>query len=449
MKPVIGIWLEFGFHDVKKYIHSGFYKQIAHSFNIVWFSIDKESKEFDDYFRSTGFPVKYIDVEALAKKTLKIEGYNIAIRKAWMKKNSIGVFNNYTQQRERKFRDEIAGLGIIKSLLEKITLLVTERYYFSKYVDSLFKQYNIVTVLSTNSYSTFSKAFMITAQANHLKTFYLVNSWKDLYINDFVPFTKLTGMFVWSERMKKEYLLHMPYLREDSLYVTGNPTFDTFVFSPAKQPRNYYSEKYGIDENADWLYYTMAPPSPSRNDEIEIAIAIAKTLLKHYSKHEKVILLRRNPNHSKEDFLEMNLPENLILTTHYSTYDIEKDMIVQSQEGEDEWLDLVTYSTLNISIPSTVSLEFLLKNKKIININFGSNGKYDQRLKQFVEAEFYKPLFERSDVVLCNSPEEIIEVINSYSKHEDEKQEDAIISVPENGASVEIVRILADIEGEK
>ena len=48
-KPKVAILLEFGFHEIKKYINNGFAIELSKEFDIVWFAMDKGSKGFHDY----------------------------------------------------------------------------------------------------------------------------------------------------------------------------------------------------------------------------------------------------------------------------------------------------------------------------------------------------------------------------------------------------------------
>ena len=437
MKPVIAILIEYGFHEVKKYIHSGFYKKLSIDFKIIWFVIDKKNEVLNDYFESTGFPVVYLKFVAEEKPSLNIEILNNSVRKAWMRTQGIRLHHYYKQQREVKLRDKFLGIGFIKTIIENNIFGSLRKYYHSQKLEKLFLEYRVDTIFTTSYRSTQSKEFIYTAQNLGFNSWFLVNSWKDLYLGNFLP-NNLTGLFVWSESMKKQYLHHMPYLKSNSIYVSGNPTFDYMLFSEITYSREYYAKKYSINPNADWLYYTMLPPG-NLNDEIEIIRLIADALHKKYTSDEKIILLRRNPNHDIDDFIDANLPENVVLTDHYCTYDKKTDMILQSPEGEVEWFDLVNHVSINISVPSTVTLEFLLREIPILNIGFGSKGEKDSRLDQYIHSEFYKPLFKRKDVVLNHS---VNELIINIDKVKSVKEDNDLSYRPKQGFALSIIEIL-------
>jgi len=216
--------------------------------------------------------------------------------------------------------------------------------------------------------------------------------------------------------MKVDFIKHMPYLKSDRIVVSGNPVFDSLRNSKSRFDRLFYAKKYNILPGAKWLYYTMMSPF-SQINEIEVVKLIGKEILKFFSKNEVIILLRKNPQHKREDFINEKLPENIILTEHYSYFDKEKDMHIQTPEGEQEWIDLLHHCSLNLSVPSTVTLEFLALNKPVINIGFGPDGLPDKRLKQHFEAGFYKPMFENDLVMKILHIEELNDLIKKvYSR---------------------------------
>ena len=88
-------------------------------------------------------------------------------------------------------------------------------------------------------------------------------------------------------------------------------------------------------------------------------------------------------------------------------------MIIQSKEGENEWLDLLQFSALNLSVPSTVALEFLAISKPVINVEFNSQNKLEKHVNQFFEAGFYKPLFDERKVKRCKNISSLLNEIEN------------------------------------
>lgn len=406
MKKNLAIVLEFGFHEIKKYIHSGFASELGKEFNIVWLALDKGSKDFDTYFRSTGFPLIYVNEKDLVQAPLKIEQINIAVRKNWLANQELGAFHNHSKAKTKNWKTALYGNSLLKRILEKITLKQVKNHYFNSNLATIYGENSIDLLLTTGYASSFAKTCVITVQKRGIGVYYLVNSWKDLFINNFLPFQNLQGLFVWSESMKHDYLTQMPYLKNEVFICSGNPTFDVLVDYTPTNERSFYATKYQLPINAKWLLYTMMPVGIT-TDEIETIRYTAECLLNDFSSEEVMILVRKNPTHDTSDFLALDLPENVRIAEHFCSFDQSNDMIVQSPAGEQEWLDLLHHCELNLSVPSTVSLEFMTLNKSVLNIAYNASGERDERITQFFEAGFYRPLFELDSVIKINHPKEI------------------------------------------
>lgn len=411
-KPRLAILLEFGFHEIKKYIHSGFAEVLAKDFDIIWFALDKGNKDFERYFIDTGFPLIYLNHNEYVQVLSRKERINTSVRKKWLINKGLGAFHNHKNIESKSLKTRVIGSSFFKKVFEKMVLAETPKRYYSEAVKSRLEYHKVDILLLTGVNSGLSKTFIATALKMNLHVNYLVNSWKDLFINNFVPFSNVNQIFVWSEQMRRDYEYHLPFLNHDQFVISGNPTFDILRKAQPKFQRDYYSTKYGLPINADWLLYTMMPVGLVP-DEFETILFIAREFEKKYGKEKCVFLVRRNPTHSADDFADLTLPPNVFILEHFCTYDKGKDMIVQSREGESEWVDLLLHASANIGAPSTVSLEFLALNKSIANIEFDSHNRLDPRVKQFFEAGFYKPLFNKPQVTRCKN---INDVFTSFEK---------------------------------
>ncbi len=406
MKQKLAIILEYGFHDVKKYIHSGLVKELGCYFDIVWIALDKQNSTFDDYFKNTGYPLIFLKDDQIVSYDSKLNGYNQTVRRSWMVNNDLGLFHNYSIVRTKSLKTIFFGNPLFKIIFEYLTLQQIKKFENSN-LTALYQQHKIDKILFTGYSSTFVKNIVATAIKKDIPTYCIVNSWKDLYVNNFVPFRSNTRFFVWDEQMKKDYLYHMPYLKKNNIIAAGNPTFDYLIGSIPKFDRIYYSQKYSISKVDQWIYYTMMPPGIV-DDEIQTILFIAHELLVEFGT-EFIILIRRNPNHKPDEFSILDLPANVRLTEHYCLFDKEKDLLIQTEEGEREWLDLLHHTGLNFSVPSTVTKECMILGIPVFNIAFNQHDLVDSRLQQYFDAGFYKNLFQVNGVYMVKSINQLIQ----------------------------------------
>jgi hypothetical protein len=415
-KVNIAITLEFGFHEIKKFAQSGFAETLSKDFNIFWLALDKDNADFHEQFSKTNFPLVYFDVNDFRKAESKLEKYNQSIRRNWMANQQVGAFHNSKKVRSVTLKSRIIGNSIFKVLFEKLTLRQIEKSYVHSFLATKLMECKIDHIL-LSSHSTFSKYAYSTAKNLGVSTHLLVNSWKDIFTDSFVPFRNLDTVFVWSEQMKQDYLKFAPYLKRVPFVICGNPTFDVLKNLKPSRDRSFYAEKYQLNGSAQWLLYTMMPKGLT-NDEIDVIRLTGEEILKYHTPEEVQIIVRKNPTHTKNDFLDIILPDNVRIAEHFCSVDTTKDMIVQSIEGEQEWLDLLYHANLNLSVPSTVTLEFLALNKRIVNMAYNSENKIDLRIQQFFDAGYYRPLFKNKNTIRVNTTQELMENLRTIDVQE-------------------------------
>jgi hypothetical protein len=256
-----------------------------------------------------------------------------------------------------------------------------------------------------------NQVIAFSAKEAKIKVWGLVNSWKDLYTNDFVSFTP-EGLFTWSDNMAENFVTHNPHL-EGRVKAVGNPAFDVFIgFKPVHE-RSFYESKYGIKQNSNVLVYTMI--NPMVTSEENLVISLIHQSLKANLSHDWHLLVRKNPLHHNTSYPELEALDNLSFMEHYWQWDPTKDLAVQAKDGEIEWYDMIHFSSCNISVASTVSMEFLVSKKNVINIGFNGKGCEDSNLVRFSEAPYYKTLCDEPNVFICNSIGQFNSVLANFS----------------------------------
>jgi hypothetical protein len=410
MKRRIGIVLEYGFHEIRNFIFSDLYKALGEKADICILTINKNNKTFEQFLLDTGLPIIALNEKELKIPSSKLEAYTRSVRKAWLRKEKIGTFKNYSATKNFSSLDIIKGNSFIKKYLSSLAIQKNQGRYVSSSIKQLIEQEGLTDILVGSYNSSLGKVMLYTAQALNLKTWVLVTSWKNLYINDFVPYNKLNGLFVWSDKMKADYLKINPHLDAKKVFVTGYPMFDRFFNYSPKQSYSYYREKYNLPSNAKIILYSMISPT-AISYELEILQLIGNTILELFTKEEVFIVVRKNPMHDKDQYLNNDIPENIRILDHFWEWDAENDMTIQQKEGEDEWMDLLHYTNFNISIASTVTLECLKVGQPVINIGFDQKGTEDPNIVRYAQAPFYRDILNWDAVFFTPSIEDFKKAI--------------------------------------
>ncbi|ADV46970.1 hypothetical protein [Nitratifractor salsuginis] len=383
--------------------------------NHIVFERNLNSSLFVDYIEKYILETKRVNRSVFEKKRNFIEDIFQSVRQSRMTLKKIGIFKNYNMKINKiSIRDHIKGNMVIYNILRTLVLSIIPRYYRDEQIVKLFKENKVTDIIISGYSSTASIAFAVNAISNDINVWVLVNSWKDLYINEFVPFSP-SGLFVWSEEMKHNYLSLNTHLNPSKVYAYGNPVFDRFYKYKPKYSRSYYEKKYSIKPSQPILLYTMLDPDRYSKEHVIIGM-IGDALLEKYDEAVRPkIVVRRNPFDPSEELLKYFADHEAIsVADHFSERDKDNDFFVQSIEGEDEWMDLLYYSSMNIGAASTVALEALMLGKPVITVAFDHDDRPSRLLLSMAEAPFYKSLLDRQDVSLVKSCKECLESIDNF-----------------------------------
>jgi len=411
-KRVFCLVVLFGF-ETKNYFESGLFKKLVEKYKVVVLKRNFKSKNFDAFIEKYDLDVVEFD-EAQFNNPTKVQELYTASRKARQRINGGENFNYFKADRDTKFSDYILGNFFTNSLLKQFSEYSLDKNAVDKYIEKVYKEYKVTDLLMAGYSSKSALSLARTAQKNGLNIWLTINSWKDFFVNSYIPFNP-TKIFSWNEGMKKQIVSLNSHIEQNSIEVVGNLSFDRFYNYTPVNSIDYYSTKYGFNKNRPIILYTMISPRayPHEKDIIEL---INKRLIEKFEDEEQrpIIVLRSNPIDETELVNSYYTGNNVVYADNYFDASYKNAVFCQLGEGENEWLDLLHYCKLNINVASTVTLEALLMNKPVINIEFSPSGKKDQELSRYSSAPFYKPLLNRKDVSIIDNIDDCINQIIEY-----------------------------------
>jgi CDP-glycerol glycerophosphotransferase (TagB/SpsB family) len=236
----------------------------------------------------------------------------------------------------------------------------------------------------------------------------------------------------------------------------GTPQFEPYVMAKYETTFEKFQAKFHLDENSKTICYSCADVSIGINDPIVIS-AIANAIRNKQIEEKVQLLVRTSPAEDdarfktiREDFPEIiwNVPKWILTReNHAETW----SQRVPSQEDVVDLRAILEYVDLNINMCSTMSLDFMLFDKPVINTVFGNpeNGMYDdQRFLNFVH---FKKVVDSGAVTIAKNKYELIDQINHALNNLKERsgQRAAMINLqisePLEGTSKRIVFALKNI----
>jgi len=243
-----------------------------------------------------------------------------------------------------------------------------------------------------------------------IKTAGFIFSWDNLTSRSriLVPYDY---WFVWHEFMKKQLLGIYPRIHEQNVFVTGTPQFD-FHFKPEYLlSREELCRRIGIDPARPFILYTTGVdrhfPEEHRHvrfvidalQELQVAPRpqlVVRTYVKGTSPEMKAIAQEKHPD------------------VVFPPVAWDARWFTPAHEDLGVYTSLVHHATLSINAASTVTLEFFLKDKPVINLDFDPPGSLLAPCDGFhrhICFDHFRPVAQSGGSMVARSKEELARMI--------------------------------------
>jgi hypothetical protein len=343
------------------------------------------------------------------------------------------------------------------------SILLAERLQFGSFSKNKITQSYIqllqedkpLHLFFTHQRPPFLAPFLYAAQQLKIPTSTFIFSWDNLASKG-----RMLGVFdyflVWSHLMKAELLYFYPNVPTEKVKVVGTPQFEPYVMPKYETTLKDFYAKFRLDVNLKTICYSCADVSIGSNDPVVIR-AIANAIRNNDIKTKVQLLVRTSPAEDdsrfralREEFPEIiwNVPKWILTRENHAESWSQR---VPSEEDIKDLRSLLEYVDLNINMCSTMSLDFMLFDKPVINTVFGNskNGLYnDQR---FLNFGHFKKVVDSQSVSIAKNETELIDQINQALDHPKERTTqrkamiDLQISEPLKGTSKRIALTLKNI----
>ncbi|WP_424494755.1 hypothetical protein [Salinimicrobium sp. GXAS 041] len=264
---------------------------------------------------------------------------------------------------------------------------------------------------------------VFAANKLNIKTGSFIFSWDNLSSKGRMA-APFDFFLVWSELMKRELLYFYPKTSSNKVRVVGTPQFEPYVMSEYETEKSVFFKKHELSSDKKTICYSCGDISTSRNDELYVEI-IATAIAEGKISEPVNLLVRTSPAEEPErfSFLKDKFP---FIRWNYPDWFISRkdhpEPWSQRVPSESDLVDLkgvLNYSDLSINMCSTMSLDFMLFDKPVINPVFGNeqNGLYnDQR---FLNYAHYEKVVQSGAVAIVKNEEELLREINFSLKNPD------------------------------
>lgn len=431
----LGIVIAFG-PEVRGFLHSGLVDKLAEKYTLTIFTSNPESEVFKSAPRNIAvvpFP------EGGEPQRLKIWRYRASrLHAIWMEKQGTRKWRHYLDGNgggnSGGWREHVLFMLANYSSVWAVSwfeTLLSRRLGTNAAWASYFTDLNIDAVITSSYGSERTLPALQTATNMGLKTIIIPNSWKDVFTSPHLPFQP-SALLVWSKENASRFIAANPWKISENIKVVGSLHISPFFITSNILSEKDFFQQMGLNWHRPFICYTAAAPKAVKNEELLVECMLKAIKNGDIPQHPQ-LLLRLNPMEDGTRFAHLKEYYNndLIIQKPLWEWDASKDWCCAKKQDINLWVSTVFYATCNISIPSTVTLEFSAMKKPVINICFDlpqtSNKKISNR--RFWEADFYKEIRDQnlaipvfSDKQLITSLKKIISSkireTNSYSLEE-------------------------------
>jgi hypothetical protein len=251
-------------------------------------------------------------------------------------------------------------------------------------------------------------------------------------------------------------LYFYPNVSKEKVKVVGTPQFEPYVMVKYKTTTEEFKAKFNLDPNLKTICYSCAEVSIGANDPIVIR-GIATAIRINAIKIKVQLIVRTSPVEDdsrfkaiKDEFPEIvwNVPKWILTRDNHTERWSQR---IPSDEDITDLRSLLQNVDVNINMCSTMSLDFMLFDKPVINTVFGNpeNGLYDDQ--RFLNYGHFKKVVDSQSVTIAKDETELIEQINTALRNPKERtiqrkaMIDLQISEPLEGTSKRIAIVLSHL----
>ncbi len=296
---------------------------------------------------------------------------------------------------------------------------------------------------------------VLAARSLGIPTVTFIFSWDNLTSKGRIA-APFDHYLVWSEQMRWELLHYYPDVSPEQIHIVGTPQFDPYANEKILWPRDEFFSRIGADPSRPLICYSGGDAGTCPEDPEHVRILLELIRAGRIEGNPQV-LLRPMPvdDGSRYDNVRREYPELIYLQpTWLHTKPGDWSRVMPLSEDVRFLANLTHYADLNVNLASTMTLDFAIHNRPIVNIAFdvASPPPFGKPLwDYYYRFEHYRPVVELGAARFARSPEELAEHVNDYltdpSLDSDNRRRlvEFEVSLPLGRSSQRIVEVLETV----
>lgn len=281
--------------------------------------------------------------------------------------------------------------------------------------EQVLRERGIGCVVNAHQRPTSVLPVVLAARRLGIPTVTFIFSWDNLTSKARIvaPFD---GFFVWSEHMADELRRFYPDVDGDRLRIVGSPQFDPYGDPELLVPRADFAAGLGIEASAPVICYSGGDAGTCPEDPEHVRILL-ELIRAGAIRPDARVVLRPSPadDGRRYDGVRADFPE-LVYAPPAWTRPAGEGWAAAVPEPEDLVFlaNLTCHSDVNVNVASTMTLDFALRDRPVVNIGFDVAdppphgvpiGEMSRRF------EHYQPVLELGAARLASGPDELARLV--------------------------------------
>jgi hypothetical protein len=223
---------------------------------------------------------------------------------------------------------------------------------------------------------------------------------------------------VWSEHMRNELLHYYPDIAPARVAVVGTPQFEPYTDPSLQSTREDFCREIGADPTRPLICFSGGDRGTCPDDAGHVGIVL-ELIRTGAIVGQPRVLLRPAPVDRGERYAEVRAryPELIYAPPawHHSA-DTAWSRVMPTAEDVRFLANLTRYSTLNINTASTMTLDFAIHDRPVVNLAFDvtSPPPLGAPLELYYRYEHYRPVLELTAARVARSAGELATFVNRY-----------------------------------
>jgi hypothetical protein len=259
---------------------------------------------------------------------------------------------------------------------------------------------------------------VLAARSLGIPTATFIFSWDNLSSKGRIA-APFDHFLVWSELMANELLRYYPDVRPEQVHIVGTPQFDPYAEAELHETRAEFFARFGADPARPLLCYSGGDKGTAPEDQEHVRILL-ELIRSGAIQGQPQVLLRPAPVDEGTRFAAVRraFPE-LIYAPPAWVHARPDDwtQVIPLAEDSRFLANLTMHADLNINLASTMTLDFAIHDKPVVNVAFDVAEPPPHGLPlwdYYYQFEHYQPVIQLGAARIARSRAELAEHVNAY-----------------------------------